>query len=142
MTTIVRRGWEYPATEWRSHSEACPGLRDQFITLLKRLTYKPAAMLETPQDDDIYRGLVTLTATSYVLDANGSARLVPVTATNPMRVEMLADEKGNLDEKRALGFIRDTLKMLEFHEVDEWFRIDGKHVTDPHPPLPIYGATA
>jgi len=28
--------------------------------------------------------------------------------------------------------VRNALRELECHEVDEWFRLDGKLVTDPH----------
>lgn len=32
-------------------------------------------------------------------------------------------------------FKRAVILKWEMHEVDEWFRVDGKHVTDPHPEL-------
>lgn len=32
-------------------------------------------------------------------------------------------------------FKRELICKWELHEVDEWFRVDGKQVTDPHPEL-------
>lgn len=39
------------------------------------------------------------------------------------------------DEGMMIGMMRTNLKTMEIHEVDEWFRLDKKYMTDPHPEL-------
>ncbi|QFP96869.1 hypothetical protein SEA_PRINGAR_5 [Mycobacterium phage Pringar] len=36
------------------------------------------------------------------------------------------------DEERLLSSIRYFLREVEFHELQEWFRLDGELVSDPH----------
>ena len=39
----------------------------------------------------------------------------------------------NMNQKEILGFIYCMLREMELHEIDEWFKLDGYHVKDPHP---------
>jgi hypothetical protein len=39
----------------------------------------------------------------------------------------------NMNLQQFLQFIREQIKILEFHEIDEWFKYNGENVTDPHP---------
>jgi hypothetical protein len=36
------------------------------------------------------------------------------------------------DEEEAKVWLRGMFRELEFHELDEWFKVDGKMVNDPH----------
>lgn len=36
-----------------------------------------------------------------------------------------------------MQMVHETIKNLELHEIDEWFKLDGKCVNDPHPELGV-----
>ena len=41
----------------------------------------------------------------------------------------------NLSQKHRAEMIQDEVKRALSHEIDEWLRIDGELVTEPHPEL-------
>lgn len=43
----------------------------------------------------------------------------------------------NVDPEELCGRIYSLIKRFELHELDEWFKIDGKHYRDPHPELKL-----
>lgn len=40
-----------------------------------------------------------------------------------------------VNEESLISIIQSSLKKIAAHEVDEWFRLDDRQVTDPHPEL-------
>lgn len=93
--------------------------------LLKRVTYKPGVKLAFDPGESF--GIATLTITSMVQDVNEPSRTIPLTnrqALPPLEY---------MDRDEFIFRIGDALMRFERHECDEWFRVDGKPVNDPHP---------
>lgn len=60
------------------------------------------------------------------------AKIVPIMSCGIYPGETIND----LSVIGWVNVVRDLLKNLESHEFDEWFKVDGKCFTDPHPEMP------
>lgn len=61
-------------------------------------------------------------------DGSGST-IRPLMLTAALNAQQL----GAMNEETFLQFAFDTVSQRELHEVEEWLRIDGKPLKEPHP---------
>lgn len=93
----------------------------------ERVTYKPGYKFYVLRS--MYADTVGITVVSSPLpDADGiNPDLTPVLYGQSVHPEELRSD----DDCRAHASL--LIRGLELHEVDEWLRVDGLHVKDPHP---------
>ena len=105
-------------------------------TLLEHLTYKPGYRFRfrarpLPQGDD-----VELYVEADVPDSEKPTHTVPAhlrTVKLLHRHRWSHHEVAMFDRDQFLWTVRSFLVEMEVHEVDEWFRLDGAPVHEPHP---------
>lgn len=101
--------------------------RAELEALLARITYKPGTRCDIGPAYDY----VLIRITHSVLDACNAADPTPIPVANHLRLDSLE----HLTERHVLQFIESAYRSFEQHEVDEWLKLDGKHINDPHPEL-------
>ena len=90
-------------------------------SLLNRLTYKPDSEFSLRTNPHM------LMLTQRLPDATGRANGL-------VRVSLTADlPPYPVDLDDAMAIIGDLCQRAEQHEVDEWLRLDGVQVVEPHP---------
>lgn len=94
--------------------------------VLKRITYKPDWKITL-------RGRkLTVAMPSY--DAVGRRRKVMAGTVRILPKAMLnAAARGK--RARLINYVVALIHLRELHEIDEWLKVDGKHLVDPHPEL-------
>lgn len=104
--------------------------RDRLLTfwemerLLERITYKPGVRLSIWRS--VHDERLTLGIIAAVPSVDDPSRTIEIQST----VSLPAWQLG---EAGILRKVRRLVKELENHEVDEWLRVDGVPVRDPHP---------
>jgi hypothetical protein len=96
---------------------------DEFVTLVSGITYKPGWKIEARREGDL--AVVVLSARLPDSDSKTGA----ITIVN--RHEAVMPE-GLQDEKHALWIVAGVMRDFELHEMDEWFRLRGARVNEPH----------
>lgn len=106
-------------------------------SLLKKVTYKPGWKFgaasavdpyEKPKPWDWERVIITIIAPMPNL--SGKDKTVDVVSNRHFDCQQLARMK----DGDIIGYIfTQVIRDLELHEMDEWFKVDGFHVRDPHP---------
>lgn len=121
---------------------------DELFAFLERVTYKPNTKLvakcgptrsdgksvKLTEPTTHYSGNVMLALEQSVPSArprDGAGDLVILASDDLSRFHV-----EHIDERDLLRVVRKLVRRAEMHEVDEWLRIDGDHVTVPHPDLP------
>lgn len=100
--------------------------------LLERVTYKPGWRIKVSRPTD--RGLhnywepVTIQAQYPTVDVN---TLETIMLNLHHQIDIHTAEE--VSEDILVDLISHIIKGFEMHEFDEWFKLDGKHVRDPHP---------
>lgn len=108
--------------------------------LMATFDYKPGFSFHVAEDC----GRVSVAIDAYVLDSRKQhKRLFPEQVNfeaqyeNPVRIGRFANVPSHiLDEPPYPLFwrwLRTIIHDLEMHESDEWFRVDGELMFDPHP---------
>ena len=100
---------------------------DDLQALCSRLSYKPNSHLSARRES--WGDFVTIRVALSVPDVEQPEKLAPVTASYSLSLAELA----HWTEDHAIRFIQTQWRRLELHEGDEFFRLDGRPVTDPHP---------
>lgn len=99
---------------------------EQFIVFVQRLSYKPNWAIETL---DPFGGLAVILVVRFKApDSTAPDHEVTVClrkAVHPESIEHWKDDD-------ASRFIQETIYDIELHEADEWLRLDGALVHDPH----------
>lgn len=92
-----------------------------------KLSYKPGSsfVFDICRDANAYKFNIGL----MVTDASHQIEQTMIRYTSKMNPENLA----RMTKDSFLMLIRKELINMETHEVDEFFRYDHKHVTEPHP---------
>lgn len=85
--------------------------------LVKKISYKPEWTFSVNQNG-------TIMASALVVDANDRTSKVET---------FITVETADGDFAVMVSRIRLAILFIEHHEVDEWFRIDGIQVVNPHP---------
>ena len=109
--------------------------------------YKPNTQIKAwVKDEDKYRSYHSYSDTTIVVSmqifgipdstkSDGSSTSIVFTQT----WSFLHIKHGGMN--LLLEYLRKFLRDWEMHEMDEWFRIDGTHVRDPHANDPMRGGT-
>jgi hypothetical protein len=93
--------------------------------LLRELQYKPGAELALFWNEEIF----TLHVSTPTLDIKTlETTNIRQWATRPI------DYLTRMDETGFTQFVRQCIREMELHEIDEWFKRNNQNVTDPHPP--------
>lgn len=100
---------------------------------LDRVTYKQGWTLEAvldPGDGGQGHWCINLLVTHWAPNAYPDGRKeVLVYRMRTVSPHIYRD----LDAARFIAWVRSVVIELEMHEHDEWFKVDGKHLTEPHP---------
>lgn len=102
---------------------------------LLHVTYKPGWKFSIEN----YEQLVISHMESCAVVKGKKARIQCQSAIPTEAIED-AFQYGNF--KTFVKFIQATIVKLELHEVDEFFKVNGRHVNDPHPELDILTKSA
>lgn len=102
-------------------------LYEQVRFLLGRVTYKPGWKLVLSPMDDYQRWIeITTVAEMTSLDGRGTTVL-----QRPMRYD--AGCLRGSEEWLLRLLVVESIRWMEMHEMDEWLKLDGLHMRDPHP---------
>lgn len=103
---------------------------DELEVFIDRITYKPGfSMIALRSSSD---GYVSIRMSMMVPDALSKTplnRLLPISTVKQIPEYSLAA----ITEEHLLHILKHTILSLERHEMDEFLRLDGACVTDPHP---------
>lgn len=104
--------------------------------ILDRMTYKPGwkITISRPEDCGVqnYWEPITLHARYPTIDiTTGKPITLSLVRSIPLESAETVPEDALID---LIGYI---IKNFEMHEFDEWFKIDGVCVRDPHPELKV-----
>jgi hypothetical protein len=103
----------------------------RFSELLQRISYKQNVTLSAWIDrSDIPMGLekVYLVIEMKVPDSRGSGREKPIGGKYPVPYGLMIEH----NEEQMVRWIKMMIRSAEFHEIDEWLRLDGELIDDPH----------
>lgn len=97
---------------------------DELRRFLSRITYKPGYRLNLEIDGITFLIRLVL-VTAPLRDVQGGADIT-------LRYSQTYDPNLFLDEYMARRIVGEFLLGWEIHERDEWFKLDGKQVRNPH----------
>ena len=105
---------------------------DEFIALVnERFTYKPEFKIRAKREDYFHTAVVVKferKVQDSTCDPRDYTRLITV-VHQPSFTET---EIEHWDEYIAVNNVLKAIRLMEMHEVDEWARLDGKLLSDPH----------
>lgn len=90
--------------------------------LAQSITYKPGYQVRLQNHPDYPMAKIVVVAS--VWDSTAPTELFQLTFEQTLPRQASRDH--------MLESIRRAFHVLEAHEADEWFRVDGRHVKDPH----------
>lgn len=93
--------------------------------LIKRVTYRPGYMLDAIYEIDF--DITKLIVKMRVENTYRPGEMIPIIFQH-----FLPAWRHIGDDAEAMRFIRDALHDMERHESDEWIRLDGEMIYDPH----------
>ena len=126
----------------------------QVLSILNRVSYKPNFEISCRPSDDEWMGPAVLHIIMYVPDS--TLDYPKVTVERDVRYQRVADRAlmtglhyrlqptgvipvsgsryvpAHLPEEHFLGWLRHVLVEMEHHELDEWFKLDGVVLNNPH----------
>ncbi len=103
---------------------------DEVYTLFeKRLSYKPNTMFSVSLG--ICRDCLEVRGAQRVPDADNPVKIASQYFLWTCDLEFLH----RMNEADFIGMLRRQIVDFEMHEINEFLRIDGKFVVDPHPEL-------
>lgn len=100
---------------------------DELCAVAKKLTYRPGWWFELYVDPS--DALVFRCGTWEPDSENPAGQSVPVTFTEARTRQ----EWEHWEEAQFLWWVREVLKKRVLHELDEWLRLDGRPLVEPHP---------
>jgi hypothetical protein len=95
---------------------------DEFIALVSKITYKPGCKIFAQREGDAVRLRIEATLPDSSL---GTPRCFEFSQW------LWPDWIGS--EKEALHVVAGHVREFEMHEMDEWLKLDGARVKEPHP---------
>ena len=103
-----------------SSVKSAPSSPIEFV--VNRLSYKPNVRMWVEGDR-------VLVMAMDCPDRDHPERIIPVTSRQEIPHSMA---QGQDSTEEMVAWVRNCLRQLEEHEMDEWFRLDKKLVHDPH----------
>ncbi len=110
---------------------------NELVIFLARISYKPNWRFECADKAPFYETgggymkAVWITIKHTSIDANDPEKMTEVVLTACVAKDQLV----RMDEPQMMDWIKMHIRKAEDHETDEWLRLDGKWVKDPHPEL-------
>ena len=107
---------------------------DRFLDLVERTTFAPGWSIEACRDlpsielGEPYIGRVRVRITNRSADSDHPTIVTSTYMDVTLSPRFLVD----LDRTRALFYVREMLQKAWQHEGDEWIKVDGVKVFDPH----------
>ena len=98
--------------------------------ILDRITYKPDTCIKWGFEGS---GL-WINITHTVLDITSKDEM-PCVVGGRHGLDQL--DLCGMEERHLIHWVRSQLERLAVHELDEWFKVDGIHVRDPHPEVTL-----
>ena len=98
----------------------------EFASLINRLSYKPSSRIVVSYE--ITRDELSARFSMTVLDSGDKTNHVIPTVCHTIDPNWLKDT----DEEEVVDWVRSCWHALEIHEADEWLKLDGKAIFDPH----------
>lgn len=92
--------------------------------LLATISYKPGYLFKVLQEESY--DLVSIRFSYFAKDAENPENIISLVSKTTL-VLPLPEKEVVLSEIKLL------IKTAELHEMNEWLKVDGKHLTDPHP---------
>lgn len=115
-------------------------MSDNWKDFFEKIQYKPNVTIA--YENVGYLGSERITVTMYVPDSRDPRNLAPsqdevARGLPPRRVPLVPITASYFldpwySEDYSKHYIRDVLRRMEDHELDEWLRFDGKLLNDPH----------
>jgi hypothetical protein len=103
-------------------------------TLVGGLTYKPGWYFLTSLSDNEAWPMIDVEITARLQDVTKRKVAPPQIIILETRVVFSPDELKLTEAKNwILRSLHAAIVQMEHHEIDEWFRLDGEPVTNPHP---------
>lgn len=93
--------------------------------VLERLHYKPGWKFSIMRNTE--SGFMTLVVQAAVENVEAPHEKVQINMTETVHPEMTDDE--------FINTVCSAICKMEMHEVDEYFKVDGRHYREPHPEL-------
>lgn len=101
--------------------------RSEFIGILKRIEYKPNFRIRAREyDPSAVYGKLRLDISFKAVDVNNRRSETTIHSAHIVELENFR----TCDQ--VLAYIRNLIKMMEIHEMHEWFFFDGRRVHNPH----------
>lgn len=118
---------KYQMTEVRGDRYLSPCQRLQ--VLLERVTYKPGWTFACEQLNYSTVSVCFVHSETDVLTGKVKPFASYMTVYEP--------ELARMDDRKMMeAIVCRLVKNAEMHEMDEWLKLDGEHVVDPHPEVP------
>lgn len=102
---------------------------DEFFRLIHRITYKPGFQI-TAWHSELQPG-INVRFSYLVDDVENPEVKTPLRMNNLISYKLLE----SFTEEDAIEHMDMLLARIEQHERNEWFKVDGVCVTEPHPEL-------
>ncbi len=94
---------------------------------LEDFRYKPGWLINTTKT-----GSLCITVSTQDAYHPENARDVLDIQWLPEELKQLPDDHAGWTADQFLDWVRDRIRMVELHEMDEWIVYNGKHPFDPH----------
>lgn len=94
--------------------------------LVRSLSYKPDSIIESYTEPRY--GTSVIRITQITPNSDGSPGKAPIISSLFIEKKQLK----RLQTTDVISMLEHRLKLMEFHEIKEWFKYKGKHVTEPH----------
>lgn len=104
---------------------------ERIDALLGRITYKPNVRLSCMSAYNADSSFITIHLVADVPNAEDPRYLIPITSIFTVDRYLLQQN----DEQELISYIRFNVQRFEMYELDEFFKIDGKRLNNPHPDL-------
>jgi hypothetical protein len=108
---------------------------ERLRAIVSRVTYKPRWRLGVWDQSPPYHQHAVLYVTYFAPNALCPENEVPLMLLEAFSLERLE----TLPDEYILREIYRLVRRAELHELDEWLKVDGKCVTDPHPEIKFRG---
>jgi hypothetical protein len=95
-------------------------------SFVARITYKPQSTLTVWKNSSCDG--ISLLFTKYVVDVADNSRVIPL-------VNSYSSTYLPRDQEELIHMINTVVRTLELHEINEWLKLDGRCVVEPHPEL-------
>jgi hypothetical protein len=99
-------------------------MHKKYQDMLKRISYKPNVRLGLSLESDI----AILRITIKTPDSNNPEMDVLISHTDAIPLSTLL----TMDFDRFVQWVHTRVRIMEIHEMGEFFRVDGRMIADPH----------